>query len=175
MQIKWKMINDKWQIQSGFTLIELLVVISIIGVLASLILASFTTSQRQTRDTQRKSDLKQYSASLEAFANSTGGLYPSYTSTQSLTASSNTLCTALGLTNCPSDPVSDATHVYKFVSNGSGAGGSTASTYVLWSLIESSPNYWVLCSNGKSGISPSSTWTDPAPSPVVNGVLNCPI
>ena len=158
----------------GFTLIEMLVVISIIGILASLLLVSFTTSQRQARDTQRKSDLKQYSAALEAFANSTGGLYPSYTTTQSLTQSSNSVCTAIGLSGCPYDPISDSSHIYKFVSNGTGS-GSNATTYVLWSHLEASQNYWVVCSSGKSGLSPYSTWTDPAPSPQVSGVLNCPI
>jgi len=44
----------------GFTLIELLVVISIIGILASLTLVSYTGAQKQTRDTQRRSDLNQY-------------------------------------------------------------------------------------------------------------------
>jgi len=60
----------------GFTLIELLVVISIIGILASLTLVSYSGAQRQVRDTQRKSDLGQMKAPLEAYF-STYGVYPS--------------------------------------------------------------------------------------------------
>ncbi|PIR91221.1 hypothetical protein COU02_00865, partial [bacterium (Candidatus Gribaldobacteria) CG10_big_fil_rev_8_21_14_0_10_37_46] len=43
----------------GFTLIELLVVISIIGLLASVVLVSFPTSTKKTRDSIRMQELKQ--------------------------------------------------------------------------------------------------------------------
>jgi prepilin-type N-terminal cleavage/methylation domain-containing protein len=168
--IKNMRINNKY---SAFTLIELLVVIAIIGILAALSLVSFTTSQRQARDTQRKSDIKQYSTALEGFANGSGGLYPSHTSTVQLTAGTNTLCSELGLTNCPGDPkTGDASYIYKFVSNGTNGGATTpnATKYILWARLESSSNYWVICSEGKTGTSPVSSWTDPgAPS------WNCPI
>ncbi len=161
----------------GFTLIELLVVIAVIGILASLALASFTTVQRQARDIQRKSDIRQYSTALEAFANKSDGLYPSYKTTQTLATSDNVLCTILTLTNCPVDPVDDPTSVnnYKFVSNGGDTGGSPkATSYVLWSLLENAPNYFVVCSSGKVGIKSSTGWADPAPDPVTDA-LNCPI
>lgn len=159
--------------KKGFTLIELLVVIAIIGILAALSLVSFTTSQRQARDTQRKSDIKQYSTALEGFANNASGLYTSHTSPITLSAGTNTLCSELGLTNCPGDPkTGDANYVYKFVSNGTNGGATTpnATKYILWARLESSSNYWVVCSSGKSGTSPTSTWTDPA---APN--WNCPI
>lgn len=159
--------------KKGFTLIELLVVIAIIGILAALSLVSFTTAQRQARDTQRKSDIKQYAASLESFANTTGGLYPSHTTAQTLTKASNIICGDLSMTNCPVDPVSDPTHNYKYVSNGAN-GTTTANTYILWARLEGSSNYWVECSAGKNGLSPTSGWTDPAPDPVTNK-LTCPI
>lgn len=69
--------NYKLKIISGFTLLELLVVISIIGILAGLVLASFTGVQKGARDTNRSSDIKQYQTSLEQFANENSGLYPS--------------------------------------------------------------------------------------------------
>lgn len=37
MQIRWKMANEKWQIQRGFTLLEILVVVSIFAVLGILV------------------------------------------------------------------------------------------------------------------------------------------
>lgn len=44
---------------SGFSLIELLVVISIIGILASISLASFNTARIKSRDSRRVQDLRQ--------------------------------------------------------------------------------------------------------------------
>jgi prepilin-type N-terminal cleavage/methylation domain-containing protein len=146
--------NLKSQIsQKGFTLIELLVVISIIGILAALAMVSFTTSQRQARDTERKSDVKQYQTSLEAYANKSGSLYPSRPDSSGVAASS-TLCTDLSLTTCPEDPKfpSDATYFYKYQSNGTASDGTAVATkYVVWAKLENSSNYWVVCSNGKAG------------------------
>ena len=139
----------------GFTLVELLVVISVIGILASIVLVSFTGSQKQARDTQRKSDLRQYQLSLENYANKNNGLYPRRNVTVS---ADTTLCTDLSQTTCPSDPreVKDATFDYKYQSDGTVSDGTAASAiYVLWGKIEnvSATTYWVLCSNGKSGAS----------------------
>lgn len=49
----------------GFTLIELLVVISIIGILAAFIVASFTSAQAKARDSRRKADLDAIKKALE--------------------------------------------------------------------------------------------------------------
>ena len=43
----------------GFTLIELLVVVAIIGVLATIVLSSFSDTRARARDARRKSDLHQ--------------------------------------------------------------------------------------------------------------------
>ena len=130
-----KINNKKNYKMIGFTLIELLVVIAIIGILASLALVSYTRSQKQARDTRRKSDLKQYQVALENYANQNNGIYPSISGT-----GVSNLCTALGLSNCPDD----STYPYRY--------SSDRTEYVLWAQIEAgSSNYWVVCSNGKSG------------------------
>lgn len=49
----------------GFTLIELLIVISIIGILATLTLASYNGAQAKARDGVRKNDLAQVKRSME--------------------------------------------------------------------------------------------------------------
>lgn len=132
----------------GFTLIELLVVISLIGILAALALVSYTGTQKQARDTQRKSDIRQYQNSLEVFANKNDGIYLSYGS-----VNATTLCTPLGLgTNCPDDPrVDEGQLSYRFSANGPGDGSTSATKYVLWVELENTSEYWAVCSNGKVG------------------------
>lgn len=155
---KYHILNTK----TGFTLIELLVVISIIGILAALSVVSFTTAQKQARDTTRKSDLKQYQNSLEEYANKNGGLYPSRTASSG--ATSTTICTDMGLTSCPEDPKnsSDSTYAYKYQSDGTNLGTAVATKYVLWGKLESSTNYWVICSIGKVGGKAQAGWANPA-------------
>jgi general secretion pathway protein G len=53
--------------ERGFTLIELIVVISIIGILASLLVANFVNVRQKTRDGVRKKDLEQIRLALETY------------------------------------------------------------------------------------------------------------
>lgn len=148
----------------GFTLIEMLVVVSIIGILAALATVSFSSTQKQARDTQRKSDLKQYQNSLEAYANKSNGLYPAW---YSGSATMTGLCSALGISGtCPNDPKYDAVDgdppPYKYQSDGTTNDlQAKATQYVLWAKIENVSNmYWVVCSTGQAGkISSSTTFT----------------
>lgn len=142
----------------GFTLIELLVVISIIGVLAALVMVSFTASQRQARDTARKSDIKQYQTSLESYANTNGGLYPQRFDSAGVSAA-GTLCDDMSQTTCPEDPLnqSDNTFEYEYQSDGTNPalnGMPEATKYVLWAKLENTTDNWIVCSSGKSGTKP---------------------
>lgn len=155
--------------KKGFTLIELLVVISLIGILAALALVSYTGTQKQARDTQRKSDLKQYQNSLELFANENNGLYPKRVISSGARASDKSggvsLCNDLGLSGCSEDPRydNDNTFVYRYQSDGSGSGGLPSATkYVLWAKLENTTDYWAVCSNGKVGAKAQSDWSNPS-------------
>ncbi|MFZ6034861.1 MAG: type IV pilin protein [Patescibacteria group bacterium] len=53
--------------RKAFTLIELLVVIAIIGSLSALLLPNFMGARERTRDTQRKSDLRQMQKAFELY------------------------------------------------------------------------------------------------------------
>lgn len=61
--------------KKGFTLIELLVVMAILGILATVGIASFRSSQLKSRDAKRKSNLKEVQQALEMY-NNDHGLYP---------------------------------------------------------------------------------------------------
>lgn len=61
--------------KNAFTLVELLVVMAIIGVLVTLVAASFRSAQLRGRDAERKSDLRNIANSLELFL-SDHGKYP---------------------------------------------------------------------------------------------------
>ncbi len=146
--------NSKIKIKNlGFTLIELLVVISIIGILASLTLVSYTGAQKQTRDTQRRSDLNQYRNALENYASANNGLYPlSIGSISDLCGEGNPLDTSF-IAACPADPLNTEDYTYGFFSS---AGGDA---YLIYGGLETG-GFWEICSNGKSGkiaVEPSSS------------------
>ncbi|MEO8581623.1 MAG: type II secretion system protein [Patescibacteria group bacterium] len=54
---------------SGFTLIELLVVIVVIGILATLVVANFSSSRSRARDIKRKNDLNSMKTALRLYYN----------------------------------------------------------------------------------------------------------
>lgn len=62
--------------KKGFTLIELLVVISLIGVLATLVIANMNSARERARDTQRKSDLRNIQTALRLYYNDNNGYAP---------------------------------------------------------------------------------------------------
>ena len=62
--------------KKGFTLIELLVVISLIGVLATLVIANMNSARERARDAQRKSDLRNIQTALRLYYNDNGGYTP---------------------------------------------------------------------------------------------------
>lgn len=147
------------QSRRGFTLIELLVVISIIGILASLALVSYTGAQKQTRDTQRRSDLGQYRNALENYAAAHNGMYPSRITLQLI---SSNLCTDIAsfISGCPVDPLNITAGglQYMYESDGSGSAGP-ATIYILRVGLETG-GYWEVCSNGRSGKLPNAPLAD---------------
>lgn len=65
----------KRNFQAGFSLIELLVVISIIGILAGILVLSFDTARKNSRDAARKSDLQALQLAIELYK-AQNGSYP---------------------------------------------------------------------------------------------------
>jgi len=61
--------------KNGFTLVELLVVVSVIAILSAVLYANFNDAKKQSRDAERKSDLRNIQSALELFKNKYGD-YP---------------------------------------------------------------------------------------------------
>lgn len=62
-------------IKSGFTLVEIIVVISIISLIATIGISSYSVLNRNARDARRKADLEQVRSALELYK-SNNGAYP---------------------------------------------------------------------------------------------------
>lgn len=53
--------------QKGFTLVELLIVIIIIGILATLVIVTFSGVQAKARDSQRETDINAVNSHIQAY------------------------------------------------------------------------------------------------------------
>lgn len=80
---------------NGFTIVELIVVITIMGILLVLGVVNFTSSQANSRDSERKMDIETIATYLETYYKSgitgaTIGEYPSVDPTNSLIGQEST-------------------------------------------------------------------------------------
>lgn len=70
--------------QQGFTIVELLIVIVVIGILAALVITTFTGIQQKARDTERTTDIKALQGQVEAYYANKGN-YPTRTNVNDAT------------------------------------------------------------------------------------------
>jgi general secretion pathway protein G len=140
---KYQKYGNFRQSRSGFTFIELMVVVAIIGILSGLFVTQYPAVQRRARDTNRRSDIKQYQTSMESYAFRNNGNYPA---SGGIINISGTYCsTTLGLPDCPTDPKAPAA-IYQV--------NSTTLVYVIWAKLEQPPTpvtYFIVCSTGEAG------------------------
>ena len=97
----------------GFTLIELLVVVAIIGVLASVIVASLSNARIKTRDAARMSNVRQIRSALEFYYNDYGR-YPN--AWDSVTPALTSFLVPQYMPSVPDDPYSPGSTGYASVS-----------------------------------------------------------
>lgn len=169
-----------WQFNKGFTLIELLIVITIIGILASLTLASYGNAQAKARDGVRKSDLAQIKRALElAKADCYGAAWYPYFANYTALATYLSDTDLNYLSSVIQDPQNTPPQVYSYLTTAaSGAppyecpSETTPGTldkdgaikYSLYVKLERSSDAQSLESRTKcvSNPAPSATWTDAA-------------
>ncbi|MBN1168792.1 type II secretion system protein [Candidatus Woesebacteria bacterium] len=130
------------KIKKGFTLVELTLVMAVLGVLVTIVVSSYPNARKHARDSQRISDIKQYQAALEVYANANNGSYPIGSGIDI-----STLCPAtLNLPICPNDP-SGGSAIYSYSSDGR--------RFVIYTALEArnagSAQWFVVCSSGSSG------------------------
>jgi type II secretion system protein G len=109
----------------GFTLIELLVVVAIIGLLASIVIASLNSARIKGRDARRVADIKQISLALEMY-NDANSQYPIIDSAANLGSY---------LASIPTDPKTPAT-AYLYASLQGSATNPVCGSYHLGTTLE---------------------------------------
>jgi prepilin-type N-terminal cleavage/methylation domain-containing protein len=135
-------------LKKGFTLIELLVVVAIIGILASVVLASLNTARSKGSDAAVKANLDNMRAEAAIYYDGTGS--------QTYGTASG-LLTVTGLTVCPgaagtimADPTFCSGIVAAANAGGSSLFNSLPQSYVAGSPLKSVAGWWCVDSNGKS-------------------------
>lgn len=107
ISLKKRNLNNK-----GFTIVELLIVIVVIGILALLVITTYSGIQAKARNAKRQTDVQSIQTQLEAFF-SQNGYYPSYANlSDSSWISSNMKSLDTNALIDPSSGSSSATLVY---------------------------------------------------------------
>jgi general secretion pathway protein G len=134
--------------QEGFTIVELLIVIIVIGILATLVITTFTGVQQKARDTKRQTDINAINSQINAYNAQSGNFptlanmnTPAWVSTNLKGLEANALCDPKGA--CPGTLADNpAANVYAYhvrASDGTTACDNSATpcaTYTLTATLE---------------------------------------
>ena len=119
----------------GFTLLELLVVISIIAILVTLSISTYSTAQKKGRDSKRKSDIKQIQSSLEQYYAVCSYKYPTLIPAGGFYTSIN--CPTPAISIMPTIPEDPRITTPYYCGPTPGASNCTGSNYTICTMLES--------------------------------------
>lgn len=138
--------------QQGFTIIEIIITIIVIGILTAISVVAYGNIQRQSRDSERRSDVVQLKIAMDKYyaANSQ---FPAACTADGSACPVNNLATALKpyLSEIPQDP-SGSSNQYSYV-----RGGTNGSAYAIRVNYEAQP----ACKTGTRVV--SSWWGSSVP------------
>lgn len=136
--------------QSGFTIVELLIVIVVIGILAALVVTTFSGIQKKARDSERQTDINAVHGQVEAYY-AQNGRYPGLADLDGTTAgfvSTNlkgldpqALRDPKQVGNAPQAATSGTTYGYAVSPSGCTAAGTECTSYTLTATLESGGTY----------------------------------
>lgn len=133
--------NNFFRKNSGFTLIEVLVTATIIAVLTTIAVVSYSSVNKRSRDAKRKSDLEQIRTALEFYRSDDS--HPYYPSLGSGSYDNATLLSVLVptyISQIPPDPTSTYRYSYKATNlSGGQYYGYCLSAYLEGSVPASNP------------------------------------
>jgi general secretion pathway protein G len=147
--------HKAWATKHGFTIIELLVTIVVIGILATIMIASYSGIQQRSRDSERASDTTQIRIAIEKY-HADQSQYPSVCSADNVDCPASSLATLLGpyLKAVPHDPrnTADSATDYRYI-----RGDPTTDSYGVLVSYEAK----AVCKMGQNII--STWWTVSVP------------
>lgn len=139
--------------KKGFTLIELLVVVAIIGILASVVLASLNTARAKGGNAAIKANLRTIKSQAEMVYDETAGnAYGTASNASSCT--SPTASSLFATTTAATSVVNRAAAAALAAGTGTGFCGSSTTAYVVsvqLKVAEGTSTYWCVDSAGFTG------------------------
>ncbi len=127
------------KLKKAFTLVELMVVITVIAILMTIAIVSFTRIQKQSRDTKRKADMRTMATALQAYFTEFQA-YP-ISATEAPVSSALSVLTPKYIPSMPATPL-----------------GSTGS-YTTYTYITNATGYnYALCVNLETASASGALW-----------------